>query len=435
MRPTAIVLILALTTALSAQTLVRTIEGVADGDACGLVARTVGDVNKDGHIDFAVGSPGDDSNGKDAGSVTVYSGVDAEVLYVFRGAHARDEFGYSLAGAGDVDKDGYDDVIIGAPYEDHQAEKHLYANAGSAQVFSGRDGKLIHTFRGPFEGDAMGWSVGALDDVNRDGHAEIVVGVPFYDRTHAPDIGLVMVYSGKSGALLYKLEGNEAGDRFGWALGSIGETKDRRARNLVVGIEGSSNRKDKRYGEGRLVQAGSTKVFSGLRGRLLQTLRTGQDQDYFGTAVASAGDVDGDGKEDLLVGAWNGENNLGERTGIATLFSGSNGKVLLQVAGTTAFDHFGAAVATLGDLDGDSRPDFAIGAPQEPAKGSGYVRVFSGATGEILFTLIGEAIGDLFGTSVCAMPDQNKDGLGDVMVGAPGLRKRGGVQVYTSPAR
>jgi len=436
MRATAIVVTLALAPAPAAQTLVQTVEGTADGDAAGVAVAAIGDVNKDGRGDFAVGAPGDDGNGKDSGSVFVYSGADLSVLYLFRGEHARDEFGYAVAAAGDVDADGYADLVVGAPYEDHQAEEHLHEKAGSAQVISGRDGKILYTFRGPSSGDALGWSVGTLGDVDKDGHAEVVVGAPFYDRTNAPDIGMVAVYSGETGKLLYQLEGKQAGDRFGWALGSLGDVKGRRTRELVVGIEGSSDKKRRRNSDPRLVQAGSAQIFSGRGGRPRRApLRTGQDQDYFGTAVASVGDVDGDGREDLLVGAWNGQDQEGERTGIAVLFSGSSGKVLRQVAGTTAYDHFGAAVAGLGDVDGDGTPDFAVGAPQEPQKGSGYVRVFSGATGGILFTLIGEAIGDLFGTSVCAMGDRNEDGIPDLMVGAPGLRKRGGFQVFTSPER
>lgn len=417
---------LAWPTLLPAQDRIMTVEGHADGDACGVVVRSVGDVDKDGRGDYAVGAPGDDGNGKDSGSVLVYSGEDDSVLRVFRGGTARDRFGYSLAGAGDVNDDGYDDLIVGAPYEDNDDGEHLHENAGSAQVFSGRDGKLLYTFRGPSRGDALGWSVGGLGDVNRDGYADVVAGAPFYDRDETPDVGLVRVFSGKTGKILYQIDGKERGDRFGWSVCSAADHNSDRARELLVGVEGSSQRQK---------QAGAAQLFSGKSGQLLRTFRTGQEQDYFGTAVANAGDIDKDGRDDLLIGAWNGTNTDGDRTGIARVVSGRTGKTLLQVEGTTVHDRFGAAVVAPGDVDQDGFPDLAIGAPQEADKGSGYVRVFSGKTGAILFTLIGEAIGDGFGTSLCAMGDRNEDGIPDLMVGAPGLRGRGGWHVFTGPSR
>ena len=410
----------------AAQDRLRTVEGRADGDACGVVIRDVGDLDKDGHDDYAVGAPGGDTHAKDTGRVLVYSGASDRVIHKFVGRSPGDSFGYSLAGAGDVNGDGYDDLIVGAPYEDHEVADAVIADAGCAHVISGRDGEVLYTFGGPSEGDALGWSVGALGDVNRDGHADVVVGAPFHEAKGSPDAGLVQVFSGKTGALLYQLRGREPGDRFGWSVCNAGDQNGDRAGDLAVGVEGGNRRE---------VQAGATQLFSGKSGQLLRTLRTGQEQDYFGASIAPAGDVDQDGRADLLIGAWNGLSPDEARTGTALVISGRSGKVLLRVAGSAPHDRFGAAVAGVGDIDGDSHPDIAVGAPQEPETGSGYVRVFSGKTGAVLFTLVGESIGDGFGTSISSHGDRNEDGVRDLLVGAPGLRGRGGWHVFTCPAR
>ncbi len=419
------VLVLALCGSVTGQEVLETVEGSRDGDAYGLAVRLAGDVNKDGVSDLIVGAPLTDDRGTHSGSAFVYSGADSKLLYVFRGADAGDELGYAVNGAGDVNQDGYADLIVGAPYDDEKADKIEFQNNGSVQVFSGRDGKLLYTFRGTSNGAALGWSVCGAGDLNRDGHDDVVAGAPFHGRLNAPDTGLLIAYSGKDGKPLYKIRGTAAGDRFGWAIASVDDTDGDKVRDLLVGIEGSAERTG---------LAGSAQLYSGRTGKRRRTFTTGQEEDYFGTAVADAGDVNGDGRADLIVGGWNGRNGDGVATGTAMVFSGKNGKVLLQVFGKSKHDRFGAAVAGIGDVDGDGLPDIAIGAPGEKDINAGYVSVFSGKTGKVVFSILGEGIGDGFGTSICALGDRDKDGRPDLIVGAPGLRKRGGWQAVATSA-
>ena len=98
-------------------------------------------------------------------------------------------------------------------------------------------------------------------------------------------------------------------------------------------------------------------------------------------------------------------------------------------------DNFGSAVAPLDDLDGNGVPDLAVGAPQDPEIGAGYVSVFSGKTGELLATHWGEAVGDRFGAAIAGAGDHDGDGVPDLLIGAPGRRDRGGWMLLPGPAR
>ncbi len=115
-----------------------TFNGDSAGDYLGFSVGGAGDVNKDGHADLIVGAPGDANNGTDSGSARVLSGKDGKILYTFNGDSASDYFGRSVAGAGDVNKDGYPDLIVGAPFDANNG-----TNSGSARVLSGKDGKVL----------------------------------------------------------------------------------------------------------------------------------------------------------------------------------------------------------------------------------------------------------------------------------------------------
>ncbi len=395
-------------------------EGEADGNALGAALAIAGDVDRDGTPDIITGSPRDDGVVTDSGSAWLYSGASGGVLQLLRGASSGDQFGFAVAAAGDVDADGYADVIVGAPHEANRDDRHEHLRAGCAHVISGRDGKRLWALRGPSEGAALGWSVQGVGDVDRDGHADVAAGAPFYFVKDAPDIGLVRIYSGKTGEVLHELLGVRGGDRFGWSLASVADRTGDRVPELLIGAEGSSNDQG---------QAGAAYVFDPRRGRRIRELRSGQTNDYHGTSVANAGDIDDDGKEDWLVGAWNGRDPDARATGMAMVFSGRSGKPLHRVFGDAEHDRFGASVTGLGDIDGDGHADFAVGAPQEQEAGRGYVRIFSGAKALPLSTLHGEAIGDLFGDAIAATGPSGESPRG-LLVGSPGRRGRGGWMVY-----
>ena len=146
-----------------------TFTGDSAGDRFGNSVSSAGDVNGDGFDDLIVGAQNDDNNGTDSGSARVFSGADGSVLYNFDGDSAGDLFGGSVSGAGDVNGDGFDDLIVGAQNDDNNG-----ANGGSARVLSGADGSVLYSFDGEI-GDGFGQSVSGAGDVDGDGFDDLIV--------------------------------------------------------------------------------------------------------------------------------------------------------------------------------------------------------------------------------------------------------------------
>ena len=169
--------------------------------------------------------------------------------------------------------------------------------------------------------------------------------------------------------------------------------------------------------------AGSAYVFSGADGSLLYQ-RTGDTAgDFFGWSVSGAGDVNGDGKADFIVGAYlDDPAGGGTDAGSAYVFSGADGSLLYHVTGDTAGDQFGISVSGAGDVNGDGVPEFIVGARRDdPAGGepnAGSAYVFSGSDGSLLYQVTGDTIFGEFGSSVSGAGDVNEDGKADFIVGA-----------------
>lgn len=377
--------------------------GEGDGAAFGAGLAILVDVNRDGLTDYAIGAPRDASQAGSEGSVSVFSGRDGRLLYLQRSGESGTSFGHAVAG-GDVDGDGFGDLIVGAPY----AGKDGRAHVGCVHVFSGKDGRLLRTLWGRDEGEAFGWAVAALGDRDGDKSADFAVSAPHADRMRnrklLRDVGRVEVHSGKRLKLLFTSFGDVAEDRFGWCMTAAGDTDGDRDADLLVGAEGAI-RGDER--------PGSLALVSGRGGAILSRL-FGSPDDYFGVAACSVGDLDGDGRQEFAVGAWNARVDE-TRPGEVSIFAGGSTKLLQKVQGRREFDHFGQAVAGVGDLDGDGTPDFAVGAPAKSTPG--YVQIFSGKTFAVLCEVRGERERDRFGATLAA-GDLDGDGVAELLVGA-----------------
>ena len=329
-------------------------------------------------------------------SVLDLSDISTTEGVIIQGDKAGDQTGYSVSSAGDVNGDGFDDLIVGAHRGDDggvdAGEAYvLYGGTGLATIdLEGLASDQGFIIQGDTVGDFAGYSVSSAGDVNGDGFDDLIIGAPLGDDG--------FVGAGEA----YVLYG-------GTGLASIDLT------NLAV-----------------------------TQGFIIQGATAG---DQTGRSVSSAGDVNGDGFDDLIVGAPNGDdggNYAGEAyviyggTGLATIdLEGLASDQGFIIQGDTANDYAGRSVSSAGDVNGDGFDDLIVGAPRGDDGGSsaGEAYVLYGGTGlngaglanidltgltnDQGFIIQGDAVNDRAGWSVSSAGDVNGDGFDDLIVGAP----------------
>ncbi|MFN3166438.1 MAG: FG-GAP-like repeat-containing protein [Phycisphaeraceae bacterium] len=395
-----------------------TIHGAALSDFMGRSVSGAGDLNKDGYDDVLIGAMGVDNPDGTQGQAIVVSGIDGSILYRFQGANSRDYFGDSVSGAGDVNNDGYPDLLVGAPNE-----RVLGAANEYARIFSGRDGSPLYTLTAPTAATDFGSAVSGVGDVNNDGFDDVVIGA-YSDDTAGSNAGAATVYSGRDGTILYQFFGENDRNLFGFSVSGAGDLNQDGHADIVIGA--------KRADKG-INTPGSVYIYSGIDGSHLYDRNNAlggavfygrKDFDQFGGAVSDAGDVNNDGFPDIIVGAETADVSA-ISSGAIKVISGIDGSDIYAssfplnyaIAGDNFNDNFGFAVSGIGDVNQDGFDDMAVGAV-EPNNESGYVRIISGADGSQLAKLRGDQRGDYFGASVSDAGDINGDGLPDLVVGA-----------------
>jgi hypothetical protein len=451
------------------------ISGAAAGDHAGISVASAGDVNGDGLDDIIVGASSADPNGSSSGATYVVFGraggfaanVNLATLngsngFRISGLAADDLLGSSVASAGDVNGDGFDDLIVGVPQADPNgngsgASYVVFGHAGgfaanlNPATLNGSSGFRID---GPSGGQFWGDSVASAGDVNGDGFDDLLVGSLFGDAAYVVfgraggfvaslNLGLL---NGSNG---FRINAEVALDFVGRSVAAAGDVNGDGFDDVIVGAPGS---------DANGVDSGASYVVFGHAGSFsaainLSTLNgtngfqiSGEaGNDRFGTSVASAGDINGDGFDDLVVGATgadpNGNNaagasyvvfgragGFGTNLDLSTL-DGTNG---FQINGEAALNASGGSVASAGDVNGDGFDDLLVGAsgasPNGGSSGASYLvlgraggfiaslnlSTLDGANG---LQLSGEAAGDQTGQSV-ASGDVNGDGFDDMIVGA-----------------
>ena len=347
------------------------------------------------------------------------------------------QFGRSAAFLGDLTGDNRREAVIGAPFEGPLTGPFDTSDQqGRAYVFAGGSGALLFPLASPdpVPYGGFGISVAGPGDLTGDGTPDIVVGAFYETSGSALYAGNAYVFSGADGTLARTLASptpTESG-AFGLTVHAAGDLTGDGIPDVLV-----------REGRGPSGY-GAVHLFSGATGEVVRAFESGSDASAaeFGTAIEVVGDLDADGTPDVAISApGEGQN------GTVRVFSGATAAVLRTfVSATPPQDgRFGAALAPAGDIDGDGVPDVLIGGPYEQGRGgdgarAGRVALFSGATGEELLALTSPSprLNGAFGVSI-DWADIDGDGAPDPVVGAPGERTDtpqgflfGRVYLYTS---
>ncbi|MBL8801997.1 MAG: VCBS repeat-containing protein [Planctomycetes bacterium] len=395
------------------QTALYTILGSAQNDSLGFSVANCGDVDLDGVADLAVGTPGEF-----AGAVRVYSGATGALLHLFQHPGATEVlYGSSVGAAGDVDGDGRADVLVGA-----QGNIGGLALPSFVEVRSGANGAVLRTLNGPL-GSRFGASLEPLGDWNGDGRQEFIVGAQ-NAASNGQDSGRAYVFDGDPSVAtpLYTYDGSAPNEYYASDVGAAGDIDGDGVGDFAIGNPIHPVAAQFRFGRVRL--------FSGATGALLRDLlgpNSVNGPSGFGTSLANVGDINGDGRSDMLVGAPYCRNAPLPTTslGLARVHSGLDGAVLYEVVGEENDDQLGNFVGAVGDIDGDAAPDFQIA-----VHGAAYTSIVSGRTLDAVFAISGGTF-SYIGYAACALGDVNGDGLGDFAISSPGFSNaRGRVVVY-----
>ncbi len=340
---------------------------------------------------------------------------------MLEGASAFDNMGHALSGAGDVNGDGYGDVIIAVSYYPQP-----YANVGRAWVYHGSSSGLSSTANRTLMGGAVGhyfgFSVSGAGDVNGDGYDDVIIGAIGYDSRGLVDRGAAYIHHGSatgvSATASTELEGGGAEDFFGVSVSGAGDVNGDGFDDVIIGADGYANFTGRAY-----VHHGSA---SGVGQRADLILTGGAVDGWFGDSVSGAGDVNGDGYDDVIIGASGYDSGSLNAVGRVVIHHGSASGVSssanLTLTGSAAVDRLGCSVSGAGDVNGDGYDDVIIGAYGHAIFiGRAYVHHGSASGLGIApsLTLTGGTEATL-GNSVSGAGDVNGDGYDDVIIGANG---------------
>jgi len=417
-----------------------------------------GDTDGDGYADLLVGAPFYDSNIGGGGRVFLYrgsaSGPSSTPSWSYTGDISNGELGFAVAAAGDLNGDGYGDVAVGAP---QYGGAH---NVGRVLVFFGSSAGLPAVPSAVIDGDQGGAGFGAAlagaGDVNGDGYDDLLVGQPYYQKTAINGIryasGRAFLYLGGPAGLSATpaaiLEPETFGGNFGFSVAGTGDLDGDGLADIIVGnpmfdivAPGSDN-------QGRVyVYRGSS---NGVDTTPVWTATGPQIHSLFGVSVAGAGDVNGDGYRDVVVGArtWssviNTSSDYESDEGLVEVFLGSGSGLGTSpgwtAQGPAAGSNFGISVSGGADVNGDGFSDILVGASSvsHGEYNEGQVVVFYGSAagpaaspGWAAESNQGAAN---FGLTVAFAGDVNGDTLDDILIGTQdyhdGFMQDGGAFLY-----
>ena len=398
-----------------------TISGGVTNDFFGYSVAAAGDVNGDGYDDVIVGAPGTSSL---TGSAYLFhggmAGLSTSPSRTLTGASTGAEFGGAVAGVGDVNGDGYDDVAVGAG--------GASGGFGTVAVYHGSAAGLSTTAAVTYTGTTSTGGFGLVvagGDLTGDGYSDLAVSAKDFGNTR----GRVYLYLGSSAGLsttaAVTLNGAADENQFGTSMAVLGDVSGDGYGDLAVGAPGyssSAGRVNIYSGNATGVTSPAVQYMIGLAGELA------------GTSVAAGGDVNADGYRDLLVGAPGYYSNAGSMYVYYGTGAGLDMTLPDSPIGEYVGDYYGWRVANAGDVNQDGSDDVLTTAPDaNGSTGRAYINL--GSPAGIIFAsnsvLDGTEPLAWFGYAAAGIGDVNQDGSGDFVVGAPGTSAyTGSVYVY-----
>ncbi|MBS1552865.1 MAG: FG-GAP repeat protein, partial [Bacteroidetes bacterium] len=375
----------------------RTYSGENNGDASGFSVACAGDFNNDGYPDLITGAPG---FGSSRGRVYLYDlnfgRLDPGVIYI--GENSQDKFGTCVKKAGDINKDGYDDLIIGAPGYNGSLGRAYVFYGGPAPgntpsvVLSGENSFLQNTY--------FGYSCSGAGDLNKDGFDDVIVGAYGWSS----QTGRAYIYFGGAGMddipdLI--LQNDLANDCFGYSVSGAGDVNGDGYSDVLAGGKHPCI-----YFGGNNMDNIPDLVFSG-----------GNEGFFYGNPVSTAGDINGDGFSDVMVGIFNYSDNIRA----FVYFGGSvmDNNIDLILHGNNIINNYDVFVYTAGDVNNDGYDDMAVGLDEWSRGESNAMIFFGGSIPDNIpdVSMNYEFLSDHFGATGMS-EDFNGDGYSDVIFGA-----------------
>ena len=383
-------------------------------DAWSRTAANAGDVNADGVNDLIVGAPRESTNSQ-AGRVNVLSGADGSLLYSFAGTSSMDRYGSTVSGAGDLNNDGYDDFLI------------MSGTLGFVDIYSGSNGSLLFQITVAQLPTYGGASAAPCGDWNGDNYDDVVIA-GLGSSTNASSMGVTLngwarVYSGLDGSILAEFEGDVDQGKLGQEV-VVGDIDGDGSNDILLSSK-SSNSSGVSY-------AGMIRAFSGATGSVMFTIDGVSANDNFGDSIDLL-EVNGDGHLDIVVGASG--TDYGASRGSIYIYDGATRALLnrLDGPGPNSSMWLGYSVMNAGDINNDGSDDYMIGisgASDGPPYSVGAVQIYSGQNHGLLMEYWGTVYKSSFGWAITNLGDTDADGIEDYLICSPAVNESLAGEIY-----